>query len=151
MLNLTKAQVEKWYNTLPEDIKSSIKEDVSEDNDQTKDFCNKIEEAAPHEWSKIIKDHKDLIFQIGRMRRLRLMAHISAKVYPYNVKVFHQIVSDDEDESGSGEKSIKQLLLEDIKLLNQALSKRIVNKSLDDVALNALKASSFEVEPKMGI
>ena len=97
MLNLTKLQVEKWFNTLPEDIKSSIKEDMSDDSDDLKGFCAKIEEAAPHEWNKIIQENKNLVFQIGRMRRLRLLAHISAKVYPYNVKVFHQIVNDDEE------------------------------------------------------
>lgn len=153
MLDLKEKTVRGWFEKLPDDIKSSIQEEIPSDQEELAKLCTNITEASQAEWLDIIKNNFDLLNNMGRLRRIRLLAYISGQVYPYNVKVFHQIVNDEEstDDGKGGTGSIKQLFLEDIKALNEAIAIRIAHNSLDNTALEAIRTTSYEVSPSMEI
>jgi hypothetical protein len=153
MLDLKENTVKQWLNKLPDDIKENISEDIPSDLDGMQSFCEKLENSTQAEWLEVIKNNFSMLTSMGRVRRLRLLSHISGQVYPYNVKVFHQIVNNEEeidDESG-GSQTIKELFLEDIKALNEAIAARVASHSLDNSALEAIRTTSYEVTPSMEI
>ena len=150
MFNLQESEIKKWHSKLPKDIKENLGSEISSDPDGLDAFCLKLKESSQSEWRSILKANLSLLEDIGRLRRVRLLSYISSQVYPYNVKVFHQIVNDDED-SGDGKSSIKQLFIEDIKALNEAIAERVAKNSFDTVALDAIRSTSYEIQPGMGI
>lgn len=150
MFDLKEKTLKAWYDKLPLDVKTNLGSEITTDPAGLDEFCKRLSETSQSEWKSVIKDNLGLLSEIGRLRRVRLLSYISGQVYPYNVKVFHQIVNDDED-SGDGQTTIKQLFLEDIKALNEALAERIAKNSLDKTALDAIRTSSYEVQPTIGL
>ena len=92
MFNLQEEEIKKWYSKLPSDIKSNLGSDISTDPEGLNEFCSKLKSSSQSEWKTIIKENLSLLESLGRLRRVRLLSYISSQVYPYNVKVFHQIV-----------------------------------------------------------
>jgi uncharacterized secreted protein with C-terminal beta-propeller domain len=152
MLDLSSKTLSAWLESLPDDIREAIESDIPEDSDAIGSFSKEIEEADASDLKEILEDNEELLESLGRAARIRLASHISNRVYPYQVRIFHEIMNeaDDEDEAG-GKSKIQQLFLEDLKALNEAIAARVYSNSMDAEALEALRAAAYETELLPGL
>ena len=156
MFELSQEKVKSWFSVLPEDVQDAIKEVIPEDTDEISKFVQKLNELEVNDWAQHITSNVPLLEEMGRVRRIKLLSHVAGKTYPFNIKVYQQIVDDEGDNEGAGTtsggtKSTKVLFIEDIRALNEALAVRVAKNNMDAVALDALKAAAFEVEPQVGM
>lgn len=151
MFDLSHEKVKIWFSVLPDDVQDAIKEKIPEDSEEIINFTKEFNQLAVNDWAKFVTSNVDVLESMGRLRRIRLLSHIAGKTYPFNIKVYQQIVEDEGEEEGGmgkgGSKSTKVLFIEDIRALNEAISARIAKANMDTVALEALKAAAFEVQP----
>jgi hypothetical protein len=143
MVDLSENGLKSWFDKLPEDFQDSIASEIPKNVEGVEPFAKIISEAEPAQFIEILNKSTDVIESIGRIGRIRLLSFICDKVYPFQAKVFHQILDEEEDSSG-GSTSIKTLFIEDIKAFNEAVSKRVYKSNIDNVALKALQEAAFE-------
>ncbi len=145
MLNLSQTALEAWYEKLPADVQEAISSDFPTDNDQLTAFASKLAETEPSDLPQFLNESAPQVEELGRIGRIRLLSYISNKVYPYQVKTFHQIVNEDDETGGKGK--IQILFIEDLRALNEAVASRIFKNNMDMEAINALKEAAYETEP----
>lgn len=153
MLDLSSKTLTAWLDSLPDDIREAIASDIPADSDIIKSFSTSIEEADAGDIKEILESHEDVIEALGRSGRIRLASHISNRVYPYQVRIFHEIMNetDDDDDETGGKSKVQQLFLEDLRALNDAIAARVYSNSMDAEALEALRATAYETEPLPGL
>lgn len=149
MIDLRDAYIKEWLSLLPEDVKSSLPDDLESEPDGMQAFCMELESSSQMDYPKVILKNSEIIEKMGRTRRIRLLSWVSGKVYPYNVKVFKAITESDEDD-GESASSIKILFLEDIKAINDAIADRLSAKVLNKQAFEVIRSAAFEVNPEPG-
>lgn len=152
MLDLSSKTLTGWLESLPDDIKAAVESDLPDDDGSISAFAKLVHDADASDLKEILESHEEVIEQLGRAGRIRLASHISNRVYPYQVRIFHEIMNevDDEDETG-GKSKVQELFLEDLKALNEAIAARVYSNSLDAEALETLRAAAYETEPLPGL
>lgn len=146
MVDLTKKGLTSWFERLPEDIRDSISSEIPDIPETVPQFCEKLTGAMPAEYKALVKEHEDLIVGLGRIGRIRLLSFLCANVYPFQAKIFHEIVhgSDDEGSEDGGSSKVQVLFIEDIKAFNDAIASRVFKSNTDSLALRALQEAAYE-------
>ena len=149
MISLDIGSLSQWYAKLPNDFQKAIKSDLPDtDNEELKGLVDKLAKTELADLKDLLDSSEGALKALGRIGRIRLLAAISGKTYPYQVKVFREIVEDTGSEDGDGTHSESQVLfLEDIKAFNEAVAARVYTSSLDAVALSALNDAALDQEP----
>ncbi len=142
MLDLSEKGLKSWFERLPDDIQSSISDDIPADVEGAGPFAGLIREAEPAQYQELIEGHSELVEKLGRVGRVRLLSFICDRVFPFQTKIFHELLGEEDDEEGS--KGIRIMLIEDLKAFNEAIAARVYKSNMDNVALRALQEAAFE-------
>jgi hypothetical protein len=149
MLDLSSATLQAWRAKLPEDIRTAIHADIPDDDAKFSALAEAINKAEISELLDVVPAHAEAIEALGRVGRMRLLSHIVTKVYPFQVRVFHELLNAEDEEGGRSSTQI--LFIEDIKAFNDALAARLYTNSMDGLALEALQAAAYETEALPGL
>lgn len=149
MLDLSNATLQAWQAKLPEDIRDAITADIPDDEPRFAALAEAINKAETSELIDVIPAHAEAIEALGRIGRMRLLSHIVTKVYPFQVRIFHELLNAEDEEGGRSSTQI--LFIEDIKAFNEALAARIYTNNMDGLALEALQAAAYETEALPGL
>ena len=124
MLQENSSQLKSWFGKLPDDLQAQLQDDFTDENPAFDAVAPKIAEADVPDFKTILEEQADLVEQMGRAARIRLLSHVVAKTYPHLVNEFRELIGENEGE-GDGERTkIQVLFLEDIKVFKEIVAKR---------------------------
>ncbi|EPX84003.1 hypothetical protein [Salipiger mucosus] len=147
MISLDISSLAQWYAKLPNDFQKAIKSDLPDpDREDLKALSTKLAETELADLKTLLEGSTEELRALGRIGRIRLLAAITAKTYPYQVKVFKEI-TEAEDSEGGGHSETQVLFIEDIKAFNEAVAARVYTSNLDSVALSALNDAAIDQAP----
>lgn len=149
MLDLSNATLQAWKSKLPKDVRESIADEIPADDPKFAALAKAINDAETSDFIDLIPAHAEAIEALGRIGRMRLLSHIVTKVYPFQVRIFHELLNAEDEEGGRSATQI--LFIEDIKAFNEALAARIYTNNMDGLALEALQAAAYETEALPGL
>lgn len=152
MLDLQKDTLKAWLTKLPEDVRTAITDELPAEDDGIGVFVAAMNGAEIADYAEVIELHADAVTALGRPGRIRLLSHIVAKVYPFQVRVFHELLNaEQDDEEGGGRSATQILFLEDIKAFNEAIAARVYGNNMDGPALQALQEAAYETQALPGL
>lgn len=152
MLDLQKDTLKAWQAKLPEDVRAAIADELPSDSDSIAAFVTAMNGAEIAEYAELIEAHSEVMVALGRLGRIRLLSHIAAKVFPFQVRVFHELMNaEQDDEEGGGRSATQILFVEDIKAFNEAIAARVYGQNMDGPALDALQEAAYETQALPGL
>lgn len=152
MLDLQKDTLKAWQAKLPEDVRAAIADELPSDSEGIAAFVTALNNAEIADYAGLIETHADVMTALGRLGRLRLLSHIVARVYPFQVRVFHELLNAErDDEEGGGRSATQILFVEDIKAFNEAIAARVYGQNMDGPALDALQEAAYETQALPGL
>jgi len=152
MLDLQNETLQAWKAKLPEDVRAAIADELPADSDEISGFVTALNNAEIAEYAELIEAHPEVVKALGRLGRIRLLSFIVAKVYPFQVRVFHELLNAErDDEEGGGRSATQVLFIEDIKAFNEAIAARVYGQHMDGPALTALQEAAYETQALPGL
>jgi hypothetical protein len=144
MADLSKETMKRWRELLPADIQSAVPEDFTGDETAVYKLCETVRATDLRDMRKVVDAHASLIEGMGRARRIKFLAWLSHKSFPYRVDIFADVVSG-EGEGGNG-RPVSMLFIEDIKALNEAIAARLARDVVVEPNVEAIKMAAFEFQ-----
>lgn len=150
---LSKEELDSWFNLLPMDVASSMEKPRDEEQEAVDKIADKIKSITDGNSAvKVVKENPEVFIDMGRPRRIRFLAWISAKDYPDRDKVFTELFSGEADESGSGgNDKAGPYFKEDVRALVEALGPRAARLIVDAETVDMVKTASFEATNELEV
>lgn len=146
---LTKSELQAWFTLLPEDIQQAIEGDYPADDEQAKALAEAVLTADFTAIEIVLEANADAVAALGRIGRVRLLAYLSGQVLVNEGEISNRLralhlLLNGEDETG-GKSATQIMLLEDIKAFNEAVSKRIYERTMDYDSIEIVKQATIDV------
>jgi hypothetical protein len=154
MPDLGTPAMRRWLRNLPEDVRGVIAEDFGVCPDEAvRSLVERLTAAPLEQAAGIIRQHDRVVADMGRARRMRLLAWLSKRINdPAQIRAYEAIF----DEEGGGDEGSSRpvsarLLYEDVALLvEHCVTPRMTRHALDPAALDVVTRSAQLAVMKSG-
>lgn len=145
--------IRRWFRNLPSDVRAVLSDDFGSCSDEAvRGLVDRLTAAPLEQAASIIHQHDRLISDMGRVRRVKLLAWLAKRIMDPSQVVSWDAIFDEEGSSeGSSRPVSARLLYEDVMLLvTHSLAARKSRQALDPAALEVVTRSAQLAVMKSG-
>jgi hypothetical protein len=153
MADLSRAKIDSWLASLPDDVRSAIPEEDFDDGAAAEATRAMSGVSGAREVLVALEGAEDSFTQIGRAGRLRFLAWFAARPYS-DAGAMRIMTGGDDDGSGDGAGvlgKVAPLFAADLRAFVEALGPRAARLAVDGETLAAVTGAGFDVASEMGM
>ncbi|MGY3581876.1 hypothetical protein ACVIGB_000053 [Bradyrhizobium sp. USDA 4341] len=154
MPDLGTPAMRRWFRNLPPDVSAVLTDDLGVcPEEAVRSLVDRLTAAPIEQAAEIIRQHDRVVADMGRARRVRLLAWLSKRITDPSHILAYEAIFDEEGGQGDGSSRpvSARLLYEDVALLvEHCVAPRMSRHALDPAALEVVTRSAQLAVMKSG-
>lgn len=155
MPDLGTPAIRRWFRNLPPDVRAVLTDDFGACPDEAvRNLVDRLTAAPLEHAAAILRQHDSVVAEMGRARRVRLLAWLSKRIKdPAQIRAFEAVFDEEGGQAGDGSSRpvSARLLYEDVALLvEHSIAPRKSRRELDPASLEVVTRSAQLAVMKSG-